>query len=60
VIELSKELDTELRRRLPLTLVPAGINLGSLFVFHYGIFAALVVNTAFFFSAARNPMALFN
>jgi heavy metal translocating P-type ATPase len=59
VIELSQELHTELHRRLTLTLVPAGLNLASLFLFHYGILAALLVNTAFFFIAARNPMALF-
>jgi heavy metal translocating P-type ATPase len=60
LVDIAQRLDAELKRRLRLTVIPSGINLISVFYPRFGIFGSLLLNTGFFFIAARDPMAVFN
>lgn len=60
LVDIAQRLDAELKRRLRLTVIPSGINLISVFYPRFGILGSLLVNTGFFFVAARDPMAVFN
>lgn len=60
LVDIAQRLDAELKRRLRLTVIPSGINLVSVFYPRFGILGSLLLNTGFFFVAARDPMAVFN
>jgi Cu2+-exporting ATPase len=60
LVDIAQRLDAELKRRLRLTVIPSGLNLASVFYPRFGILGSLLLNTGFFFVAARDPMAVFN
>jgi len=56
LIDISKNLDNNLQNSLKLALIPSGLNLCGVFLFHFSITTALLTNTIFMLFGMHNAM----